>query len=97
MGYPPSEQGYHVHSIATNHFFTSSNIIFDENITYNLIHSLPATAHNYLTLPFLEAPDVPADSDIPAAPTLPLNPTNLDEPTLWPNNLDMTPALEPML
>ena len=93
MGYPPGERGYRVRSIATNHFFTSGNVIFDENIAYNSIHPLPATAHDYLALPFLEAPDIPADSDIPAAPSLPPNPANLDEPTLQPNDLDATPAL----
>jgi len=95
MGYPPGERGYRVRSIATNHFFTSGNVIFDENIAYNSIHSIPASAHDYSALPFLEALDTLADSNIPAAPTLPPNPANLDEPTLRPNDLDATLALEP--
>jgi len=95
MGYPPGERGYRVRSIATNHFFTSGNVIFDENIAYNSIHSLPASTQDYSSLPFLEAPDVLADSDIPAVPTLPPNPAILDEPTLRPHDLDVTQALEP--
>ena len=39
MGYPPSGRGYHVCSLAMNHFFDSGNVIFDENIPYHaLLH-----------------------------------------------------------
>jgi hypothetical protein len=54
MGYPPGQRGYRVRSIATHHFFTSGNVIFDENIPYNSLHSLPAAINDYSTLPFLE-------------------------------------------
>ena len=54
MGYLPGERGYCVCSIVTHHFFTSGNVIFDENIAYDSIHSVPASTHDYSTLPFLE-------------------------------------------
>ena len=74
MGYPPGQRGYCVCSIATHHFFTSSNVIFDENIPYNSLHSLSTVSNDYSTLPFLE--ERPAV--IPEAPALPPNPFNLD-------------------
>jgi len=74
MGYPPGQRGYRVRSIATHHFFTSGNVIFDENIPYNSLHSLSTVPNDYSTLPFLEECPVV----IPEAPALPLNPSNLD-------------------
>ena len=95
MDNPPGQRGYRVRSIATSHFLTSGNVLFDENFTYNFIHSLPgatSTAYDYSTLPFLER----HDSGIPAAPDFPPNPSNLDESTLWPPDLDAALlALEP--
>src|SRR6266699_170065 len=74
MGYPPGERGYRVRSIATNHFFTSGNVIFDENIPYTSLHSVSTASNEYSVLPFLaQRPSV-----IPAAPELPPNPSNLD-------------------
>jgi len=81
MGYPPGQRGYRVRSITTNRFFTSGNVIFDENVVYNSIHSIPASTHDYSTLSF---PDQ-SESELPPAPELPINPANLD-------NLDMTPT-----
>src|SRR5258708_39853678 len=78
MGYPPGERGYRVRSIATHHFFTSGNVIFDENIPYHSIHSVPTSTQDYSGLPFLDQHDSEA-SDIPAVPTLPPNPSNLDD------------------
>jgi hypothetical protein len=54
--------------------FTSGNIIFDENIPYNSLHSLPAASNDYSTLPFLDV----RPSVVPAAPELPPNPSNLE-------------------
>ena len=74
MGYPPGQCGYHVHSIATHHFFTSGNVIFDENILYNSLHSLPTALNDYSGLPFLDQ----HSSIVPEVPGLPPNPSNLD-------------------
>ena len=68
MGYPPGQHGYWVCSIATHHFFTSGNVIFDENIPYNSLHSLPVIANDYSTLSFLEQ----RPSNIKEAAKLPL-------------------------
>jgi len=81
--YPPGQRGYRVHSITANRFFTYGNVIF-ENMAYNFIPSIPASTHDYSTLPFLDQ----SDSVFPAVPELPINPANLD-------NLDMTPTLQP--
>ena len=91
MGYPPSQRGYRVHSIATHHFFTSGNIIFDENIPYNSLHSLPAAINDYSTLPFLEQ----CPSDIEEAPELPPNPSNLDMDLDNLDHLDTLPHSSP--
>ena len=53
------------------------NVIFDENIAYDSIHSVPASTHDYSALPFLER--LGNESDIPAAPMLPPNPSNLED------------------
>ena len=52
MGYPPSGRGYRVRSLATNHFFDSGNVIFDENIPYNALHEVASTPVDYSSLPF---------------------------------------------
>jgi hypothetical protein len=74
MGYPPGQRGYRVRSIATHHFFTSGNVIFDENIPYDSLHSLPTVLNDYSFLPFLDH----RPSIVPEAPELPPNPSNLD-------------------
>ena len=91
MGYPPGQCGYHVCSIATHHFFTSGNVIFDENIPYNSLHSLPAAINDYSTLPFLEQ----RPSDIEEAPELPPNPSNLDMDLDNLDHLDTLPHSSP--
>ena len=91
MGYPPGQCGYHVCSIATHHFFTSGNVIFDENIPYNSLHSLPAAINDYSTLPFLEQ----CPSDIEEVPKLPPNPSNLDMDLDNLDHLDTLPHSSP--
>ena len=78
MGYPPGEHGYRVRSIAAHHFFTSGNVIFDENIPYHSIYFIPTSTQDYSGLPFLDQHDSET-SNIPAVPTLPPNPSNLDD------------------
>ena len=95
MGYLPGKCGYCVRSIATHHFFTSGNVIFDENIAYDSIHSVPASTHNYSALPFLE--QLGNESDIPAAPMLPPNPSNLEDLDLAQSPHLDTDALPPPL
>ena len=70
MGYPPGGGGYHVHSLATNHFFDSGNVIFDENIPYHALHEVSSTPVNYSSLlfpPTILAPQhttsIPSDAD----------------------------------
>ncbi len=59
MGYPPSGRGYRVRSLATNHFFDSGNVIFDENIPYHALHEISSSPIDYSTLPFpTSIPDV---------------------------------------
>jgi hypothetical protein len=97
MGYPPGERGYRVRSIATHHFFTSGNVIFDENIPYHSIHSVPTSTQDYSGLPFLDQHDSEA-SDIPAVPTLPPNPSNLDDlDTTQPPHLGMEDLPPPIV
>jgi hypothetical protein len=65
MGYPPGGRGYRVRSLKMNHFFTSNNVIFDENIPYRAIHTLPTSEISYDSFPFAisdPAPDSPASS-----------------------------------
>ena len=88
MGYPPSQRGYRVRSIATHHFFTSGNVIFDKNIPYNSLYSLSTVSNNYSTLPFLEE----CPSVILAAPELPPNPSNLDTDLTHLEHLDTSPS-----
>jgi hypothetical protein len=52
MGYPPGGRGYRVRSLATNHFFDSGNVIFDENIPYHALHEVSTTPVDYSSLPF---------------------------------------------
>ena len=89
MGYPPGQRGYCMRSIATHHFFTSGNIIFDENIPYHSLHSLPAAPNDYSGLPFLDQ----RPSIVPEAPGLPPNPSNLD--TDDHEHLDISPRRSP--
>jgi hypothetical protein len=75
MGYPPGGRGYRVRSLATNHFFDSGNVIFDENIPYHALHEVsskpvdysslpfPSTVHD--TLPVVPSDDSDATNDIP--------------------------------
>jgi hypothetical protein len=91
MGYPPGQRGYRVRSIATHHFFTSGNVIFDENIPYHSLHSLSTVSNDYSTLPFLEE----RPSVIPEAPELPPNPSNLDTESNHLELLDTSPSPPP--
>ena len=50
MGYPPSQRGYRVRDVQTNHFFTSGSVIFDENIPYRARHEVTSDV-DYSTLP----------------------------------------------
>jgi len=52
MGYPPGGRGYRVRSLATNHFFDSGNVIFDENIPYHALHEVSSTPVDYSSFPF---------------------------------------------
>jgi hypothetical protein len=52
MGYPPGGRGYHVRSLATNHFFDSGNVIFDENISYHALHEVSSPPVDYSSLSF---------------------------------------------
>jgi len=74
-----------VRSITTHHFFTSGNVIFDENIPYNSLHSVPATANDYSSLPFL----VQRPAIVPEVPALPPNPTNLEADNLDDENTNL--------
>jgi Reverse transcriptase (RNA-dependent DNA polymerase) len=97
MGYPPGGRGYRVRSLATNHFFDSGNVIFDENIPYHALHEVSSTPVDYSSLPFPPAilhpessttNDVPPVSSQPDAdtPPLPVPPvpatTSIHKPTL---------------
>jgi hypothetical protein len=85
IGYLPGQRGYRVHLITANRFFTYGNVIFDENMAYNSIPSIPASTHDYSTLPFLDQ----SDAVFPAVPELPIN---LDmTPTSQPPHLDAEP------
>jgi len=59
-----------VHSLTTNHFFDSGNVIFDENIPYRALHEVSSTPIDYSPLPFptnnLEA--ATPDLDLPSTP-----------------------------
>src|SRR6267143_1348721 len=85
MGYPPGQRGYRVRSIATHHFFTSGNVIFDENIPYQSLHSVPAASHDYSTLPFT-VPRLDPPPDLPSTPPPPNLPnlSDFDQPRLPP-------------
>ena len=80
MGYPPSGRGYRVHSLATNHFFDSGNVIFDENIPYHALHEVSATPIDYSSLP-LSNPDPPA-SVVPSHTLDPMPSSPTSSPTL---------------
>jgi hypothetical protein len=67
MGYPPSGRGYRVRSLATNHFFDSGNVIFDENIPYHALHEVSSTPIDYSSLPF--PPTSSPDSEPVVIPT----------------------------
>lgn len=53
MGYPPGGRGYRVRDIKTNHFYHTTNVVFDENIPYRPAHSVPSSPTDYSSLPFL--------------------------------------------
>lgn len=78
MGYPPGQQGYCVRSLATNHFFTSGSVIFDENIPYNAIHSAPSSKTDYSTLPNSLPPLPLTPADPGPLPSLPPEPQTTD-------------------
>lgn len=66
MGYPPSQRGYCACDVQTYQFFTSGNIIFDENIPYCAHHEVTSDA-DYSTLPL--SADSPTDaSPLPVTP-----------------------------
>ena len=101
MGYPPRQCSYCVRSLVTNHFFTSGNVIFDENIPYNALHSIPAISHDYSLLPFLDhhhsnsvSTSTSNNPPVTVHPPNPSNLDNLDEPTLEQHIFDTMPALE---
>ena len=52
MGYPPSGRGCCLHSLTTNHFFNSGNVIFDKNIPYHALHEVSSSPVDYSPLPF---------------------------------------------
>lgn len=68
MPYPPSGRGYRVRSLATNHFFDSGNVIFDENIPYHALHEVSSTPVDYSSLPFPSAVLHPETTTTPASP-----------------------------
>ena len=68
MGYPPSGRGYRVRSLATNHFFDSGNVIFDENIPYHALHEVSSTPVDYSSLPFPSTVLHPETTTTPASP-----------------------------
>ena len=82
MGYPPGSHGYHVHSLATNHFFNSGNIIFDENIPYHALHEVSSTPVDYSSLPFPAAvlAPTPPSSHPSSPPASPLTPPSIPQP-----------------
>ena len=92
MGYPPGGRGYRVRSLATNHFFDSGNVIFDENIPYHALHEVSTTPVDYSSLPFppdlpephIISADVNEPSITPATPTLPDIPVITPAPTSTP-------------
>lgn len=61
MDYPPGQKGYHMRNCSTLHFFTSSNVIFDENIPYSSTHDFSITP-----------PSFPSLSSVPPCPCTPL-------------------------
>jgi hypothetical protein len=79
MGYPPGGRGYRVRSLATNHFFDSGNVIFDENILYHALHevsSKPVDTPHSLSLPLST---IPCQSFLP---TILMPPTTYHPPSL---------------
>src|ERR1700678_609142 len=62
MGYPPGGRSYRVCSLATNHFFDSGNVIFDENIPYLALHEASSTPVDYSSLPFSPTVHAPLSS-----------------------------------
>jgi hypothetical protein len=87
MGYPPSGRGYRVRSLATNHFFDSGNVIFDENIPYHALHEVSSTPVDYSSLPFPPAVITPtlALPTTPSSPSVPndvaaTQPTSVEDP-----------------
>jgi hypothetical protein len=60
MGYPPGGRGYRLRSLATNHFFNSGNVIFDETTPYRAMHEIPSSANTYDSLPFESCSSPPA-------------------------------------
>lgn len=42
MGYPPGQKGWRVRDVVSRHFFTSCDVIFDENIPYRALHDVSA-------------------------------------------------------
>lgn len=85
MGYPPSGRGYRVRSLATNHFFDSGNVIFDENIPYHALHEVSSTPVDYSSLPF------PATVAHPTTP--PASPNASTSSDATPHNDSNTPSI----
>ena len=79
LGYPPSGRGYRVRSLATNHFFDSGNVIFDENIPYHALHEVSSAPVDYSPLPFPTG--APGDITPPGDITLPSDHPTLDDDT----------------
>jgi hypothetical protein len=101
MGYPPGGRGYRVRSLATNHFFDSGNVIFDENIPYHALHEVSTTPVDYSSLPFPPAVHASQTSTPPldnpdtdhTDPPLPIS-TNTTNPSILPS-LPSPPTLRP--
>src|ERR1700678_2816910 len=69
MGYPTGGRGYRVRSLATNHFFDSGNVIFDENIPYHALHEVSSTPVDYSSLPFPPTVHAPQSSTTSLPPS----------------------------
>ena len=80
MGYPPGGRGYRVRSLATNHFFDSGNVIFDENIPYHALHEVSSTPVDYSSLPF--PPAVHATQNQSSTTSLPPSEGHVDTASL---------------
>lgn len=98
MGYPPGGRRYRVCDCKSNQFFTSGNVIFDENIPHHSVHIVPSHSISYSSLP-LSSLDQLLDYDHPSPLTspaaTPCESSPLSTPThssTSPPNIPSTPA-----